>query len=161
MPQYKDSGTNNITRNPVQPTALYPGDQTYLFGTKTLVPGQQQVPTDNDVQFEAVTVGERSISCQLVPRMGGGVAGCIVSIMANGNPGAAEIDVQDSATDADGLYITQTSSTAYKINSWTQIGSSNNYFATAEFQPEGGRFISLKCVANPNAVLFTAKVAYV
>jgi hypothetical protein len=86
----------------------------------------------------------------------------MVQAIASANPGAAEIDVQDAAVDADGAYLTQTTSAAYKMTVWTALGDgSGRYISTTQLQPEGGRFISLKCIANPNAVTFTAKVIYV
>jgi hypothetical protein len=84
----------------------------------------------------------------------------MVQVFASANPGAAEIDVQDAAIDADGAYVTS-SNTAYKLTTWTQVGGSGLYTAWAEFQPEGGRFISLKVIANPNGVNFIAKVSYI
>jgi len=165
MPAYATSGSNSLTPNTTPPTVLYPGDDKYLFGTSVAAgtpptPGQVQAPNDSNVVAEAVVVGERSISVQLAPSPGGGaVPGCIVQVTASANPGAAEIDVQDAAVDADGAYITPTSSASYKITAWTQNGAV--WTAYAELQPEGGRFISLKVIANPNAVSFTAKIAYV
>jgi hypothetical protein len=165
MPVYFNSGTGNLVRNPVLPTVLMPGDEKYLFGTvgANPIPGTSQNPTDDNVVTEAVTVNERSISVQLGARPGGGSpAGVMVQAIASANPGAAEIDVQDAAVDADGAYLTQSTSTAYKITTWTALGDgSGRYIGTTELQPEGGRFISLKVIANPNAVSYTAKIIYV
>ena len=165
MPQYANSGLGTLTLNPVPPTVLLPGDETYLFGTVGAVPipGISQKPNDSNVVTEAVTVNERSIAIQLGPRPGGGAPpGLMVQVIASANPGAAEIDVQDAAVDADGAYLTQTTSAAYKMTVWTALGDgSGRYISTTQLQPEGGRFISLKVIANPNGVTFTAKVIYV
>lgn len=160
MPAYLTSGTNNLTLNPTPPSALYPGDQIYLFGTGPGAQGGNSLPDDTAVGFEAVQVGERSIACQLVDMPMRSPGGVHVMVLASANPGAAEIDVQDAAMDADGAYLTQTTSTAYKITTWTQVGASGVYIGTTELQPEGGRFISLKVIANPNAVSFKAKLSY-
>lgn len=165
MPAYATSNTDNLTLNTTPATAIQPGDEVYVLGTSFVAasgptPGQIQAPNDTNVIFESVTVGERSIAVALAPRPAGGAApGIMVQVNANGNPGAAEIDVQDSAIDADGCYLTPTSSTAYKLTTWTQNGAV--WTAWAELQPEGARFVSLKVVANPNTVKFTAKIAYV
>ena len=161
MPPYATSGTGNVSLNTQLPAALWPGDEYYPFGVATYAPGQIQKPNDANVQYEAVVVGERSISCALAPRpSGGSPPGVMVQVFTNGNPGAAEIDVQDANIDADGAYLTPTSSTAYKITTWTQLGASSVYTGFTELQPEGGRFISLKVIANPNAVPMWAKLSY-
>lgn len=160
MPAYANSGLETLTLNPVLPTVLFPGDEVYVFGTMVYVPGRSQKPDDSNVQFEAVTLDERSIAVALAPRPGGGaVPGVMVQVVANANPGAAEIDVQDAAVDADAAYLTQTTSTAYKLTTWTQEGAV--WVSTTQLQPEGGHFITLLVVANPNAVSFTAKIIYV
>ena len=162
MPQYANNLAGNLTVNPVLPAALLPGDEAYLFGTAVLTPGQSQKPNDANVQFEVVTVNERSIAVCLVSRPGGGAApGIMVQVFANANPGAAEIDVQDAAVDADGAYLTPSGNTAYKLTTWTQLGNSGIYTAFAELEPETGPFVTLKVIANPNAVSFWAKVKYV
>jgi hypothetical protein len=84
----------------------------------------------------------------------------MVQVIASANPGLAEIDVQDAAVDADGAYLTQTTSAAYKMTVWTALPN-GTYISTTQLQPEGGRFISLKVILNPNGVTFTAKLAYV
>lgn len=165
MGKYFTSGTGLLTLNPVLPTALYPGDDVYVWGTSFVAgqpptPGQIQTPNDTNIQFEAVTVGERSLAVALAPRPGGGVAGVMVQLRASANPGVMEVDVQDAGVDADGSYITDTVSAAWKITVWTLAGD-GTYVAWTELQPEGGRFISLKCITNPNAVTLTAKVSYV
>src|SRR5208283_75614 len=161
MPPYATSGTNSLALNSQLPSLLWPGDDLYLFGTSPGNPGAIPKANDTNVITEVVAVGERSIACQLCPRPGGGYPpGCLVQVIANANPGAAEIDVQDAAIDADGAYITPTGSAAYKITTWTQIGGSANYLGTTELVPEAGRFISLKVIANPNGVSFTAKISY-
>lgn len=160
MPPYATSGQETMALNPVLPTVLFPGDEAYVFGTTPFVPGQTQKPNDSNVQFEAVNVDERSIAVQLVARPGGGAPpGVMVQVVANANPGAAEIDVQDAAVDADGAYLTQTTSAAYKMTVWTQEGA--NWISTTQLQPEGGHFITLLVVANPNAVPFTGKIVYI
>jgi len=170
MPSYANSGLGTLTPNPIVPTVLYPGDEKYVFGTSVPVgtsptPGIIQTPNDSNVVLEAVTVGERSIAVALAPRPGGGaVPGVMVQIIASANPGAAEIDVQDAAVDADGAYLTQLTSTAYKMTVWTLLGDgSGRYISTTQLQPEGGHFISLKVIANPNGVgiTYTAKIVYV
>ena len=162
MPQYQNSGTGSLAVNPVLPVALWPGDDAWLLGTSTLTPGVQQKPTDANVVLEAVTVGERSLACVLASRPGGGAPpSLMVFVIASANPGAAEIDVQDSGTDSDGGYQTPTGSTAYKITTWTALtDGSGKYVGWTELSPEAGRFISLKVIANPNAVNFAAKVSY-
>jgi len=160
LPQYQNSGLETMALNPILPTVLLPGDETYVFGTMVYTPGQSQKPNDSNVVFEAVTLDERSIAVTLAPRPGGGTPpGVMVQIVANANPGVAEIDVQDAAVDADGAYETQTTSTAYKLTVWTQEGAV--WISTTQLQPEGGHFITLLVVANPNAVSFTAKIIYV
>ncbi len=157
-----------MTINPTLPTVLYPGDDKYLFGTSVAAgapptPGQIQAPNDSNIVLEAVAVGERSIAVALAPRPGGGaVAGIMVEVIASANPGVCEIDVQDAGIDADGAYLTQTTSTAYKITVWTALtDGSGRYVGYTQLQPEGGRFISLKCITNPNGVSFAAKLSYV
>jgi len=162
MPAYANSGLGTMTVNPIVPTVLYPGDEKYVFGTSPNNPGQISTPNDSNVITEAVVAGERSIAVALAPRPGGGaVPGVMVQVIASANPGAAEIDVQDAAVDADGAYLTQTTSTAYKMTVWTALGGSGQYISTTQLQPEGGHFITLKVIANPNAVTFTAKIVYV
>jgi len=162
MPPYLTSGTSSPVVNGALPTVLWPGDEKYLFGTGPNTPGIIPAPNDANVVYEAVTVGERSIAIALAPRPGGGAPpGLMVQVFANANPGAAEIDVQDAAVDADGAYITPTGSAAYKLTVWTQLGGSGIWTSYAELQPEGAGFITLKVIANPNAVQFTAKVKYV
>lgn len=159
MPQYATSNTGQLTANTAPPTVLWPGDEFYPFGTTPFVPGQQQKPTDANVAFEAVTLNERSISCALAPRPGGGAPpGIMVQVFASAAPGAAEIDVQDSAVDADGAYLTPTN-VNFKLTTWTQNGSV--FTAWAELEPEAGAFVSLKVIANPNGVNFWAKIKYV
>jgi hypothetical protein len=166
MPAYLTSGNGTLTVNSAPPTALMPGDEKYLFGTSVAAgvsptAGAVQNPNDTNVVFETLTVGERSIAIQLVPRPGGGApAGVMVQVFANANPGASEIDIQDAAIDADGAYVTPNNA-AYKLSVWTQVGGTAFWTASAEIQPEGSRFITLKCIANPSAVGFTAKVVYV
>lgn len=161
MPAYATSGTGSMTPNTTPPSALWPGDELYLFGTAPAIPGNPTKATDANVVTETVTVGERSIAVALAPRPGGGAApGVMVQVIASANPGVAEIDVQDAAVDADGGYLTPTGSTAYKITTWTALPS-GQYIGTTELQPEGGRFVSLKVIANPNSVTFTAKLTYV
>jgi hypothetical protein len=165
MGQYATSGSESFTRNPITPTAMWPGDDVYVWGTSFVAgqpptPGQIQAPNDDNVQFEAVAVDERSLAVYLTPRPGGGApAGCIVQIIANGNPGVMEVDVQDAGIDADGAYQTNLSSAAYKITTWTQ--EMNVWTAWAELQPEGAKFISLLCITNPNGVSLKAKISYV
>lgn len=162
MPAYNTSNSKSLTLNPIAPAALWPGDEVYQFGTAAFVPGNPQKPTDATVQFETVTVNERSIAACLAPRPGGGTAsGVEVRIFANANPGAAEIDVQISNVDADGAYTTPTGSAAYKITVWTQIGGTNVWVGGADFQPLGADFMTLLVVANPNAVSFWSKAKYV
>jgi hypothetical protein len=151
-----------MTLNPTLPTVLWPGDEKYVFGTSPNTPGTISTPNDSNVVTEAVTVGERSIAVALAPRPSGGApAGCMVQCIASANPGVAEIDVQDAAVDADGAYLTQTTSTAYKMTVWTALtDGTGRYISTTQLQPEGGRFISLKVVLNPNGVSYTAKISY-
>lgn len=162
MGQYATSGSNNRTLNTALPTGLVPGGECYVFGTVTATPGVSPAPNDTNVQFEAVTVGERSLSVALGSRPGGGAApGISVQVNASGNPGAAEIDVQTSPVDADGAYQTPTGSAAYKITTWTGPLSDGSYTAFAELQPLADRFASLKVIANPNTVKFTGKIVYI
>lgn len=161
MPPYATSGTNNLTLNTAVPSVLYPGDQLYVFGTGPGAQGGSFLPDDTTVGFEAVLVGERSIAFQLADMPSRSPGGVHVLLIASANPGAAEIDVQDGAIDADGAYITQSTSTAYKITTFAQVGASANWVGSTELQPEGGRFISLKVIANPNGVSWKAKVVYV
>jgi hypothetical protein len=158
MPKYYDSGTNNYTLNPVAPTVIYPGDDKYLFGTAPNTPGVQQAANDSNVEFEAVGVGERSIAVQLARGSQGSAPGAIVEVIADADPGAAEIDIQDSAVDADGAYITPANG-ANTINAFTNNGA--YWIAIAELQPSPGGFTTLKMVANPNAVNWRAKIRYV
>jgi hypothetical protein len=163
LPQYSNSGLGTMTPNPVLPTILWPGDEKYVFGTSPNLPGQISTPNDSNVVTEAVVVGERSIAIALAPRPGGGaLPGVIIQAIASANPGVAEIDVQDAAVDADGAYLTQTTSTAYKMTVWTALtDGTGRYISTTQLQPEGGHFITLKVVLNPNAVSYTAKVVYI
>lgn len=163
MGKYATSGTGNTSLNPVVPTVLWPGDSVYVFGLSYApaagpTPGQIQAPNDANVQAEAVVVGERSLAIALAPRPGGGSpAGLAVLLIASGAPGAAEIDVQNSPTDADGLYGTPNNA-IYKITAFPQNGGLSAY---SELQPEGDNFVSLKVVANPNGVNWIAKLTYV
>ena len=118
MPAYATSGTNNLTLNTAAPSVLYPGDYIYVFGTGPGAQGGNFLPDDTTVGFEAVTVGERSIAIQLADMPFRSPGGVHVLLIASANPGAAEIDVQDGAIDADGAYITQTTSPAYKITTF-------------------------------------------
>lgn len=159
MPAYQTSGGETLTVNPVAPVGLAPGDEVYVFGTKTYVPGEVQKPNDANVQFEAVQVDERSIAVALQPRPGGGSPPALmVQVSANGNPGSAEIDVQDAAVDADAAYQTPNNA-AYKITTFTQEGAI--WTGYTELLNELGRFVTLLIVANPNGVSWTAKIVYV
>lgn len=162
MPAYATSGTGSMVPNTALPTVLWPGDQKYVFGTSPNNPGQISTPNDSNVITEAVVVGERSIAVQLASRPGGGAPpGCMVQVIASANPGAAEIDVQDAAVDADGAYLTQTTSAAYKMTVWTALTGSAQWISTTELQPEGAGFITLKVIANPNGVSYTGKIIYI
>src|SRR5277367_6079133 len=98
MPAYNTSGGKTLTRNPIPPSCLWPGDELYVFGTSALVPGSPQKATDDTVAFETVTVNERSIAVCMAPRAGGGYPPTLmVQVSTNANPGAAEIDIQDAA----------------------------------------------------------------
>lgn len=164
MGQYQTSGTNTLVPNPYPPASMWPGDDVYVLGLSYVLangptPGQILAPNDSNVLFEAVTIGERSLAVCLAARPGGGAApGLIVTVNASANPGASEIDVQDAGIDADGAYLTP-SGAAYKFTAWTNNGGI--YTAWTELQPESGRFVSLKVIANPNGVKFTAKLSYV
>ena len=168
MTAYANSGLGTMLLNPILPTILWPGDEKYVFGTSVAAglsptPGISQAPNDSNVIPEAVVLGERSIAVALAPRPGGGaVPGVMVQLIASANPGVAEIDVQDAAVDADGAYLTQTTSTAYKMTVWTALtDGSGRYISTTQLQPEGGHFITLKVVLNPNAVSYSGKIVYV
>jgi hypothetical protein len=142
---------------------LWPGDECYPIGTTPIVPGQSQKPTDANIAFETVALDERmgpaGGAIVLAQRPGGGASpGLMVQVFANANPGAAEIDVQDAAVDADGAYQTPTGSAAYKMTVWTQEGAIWTSFS--ELIPEA-KFVTLLIVANPNAVAFWAKATYV
>src|ERR1700680_1449895 len=119
MAQYATSNTGSLVLNPVSPAILGPGDSVYLWGTSFVAgqpptPGIIQAPNDANVQFETVVVNERSIACNFQPRPGGGnAAGASIMVIANGNPGVMEVDVQVSPMDADGAYLTPSAS--YKI----------------------------------------------
>ncbi|MBU6231662.1 hypothetical protein KGP36_03255 [Patescibacteria group bacterium] len=164
MPIYYNNGKNTLAVNPVPPTCLMPGDGKYMLGLSVAAgiaptPGQVQEPNDSNVLFEAVNVNDRSIAINLAPRpMGGSTPGLLVQVSADGDPGAAEIDIQDAAVDADGAYLTPNNA-VYKITAWTLNGAV--YTAWTELQPESGRFVTLKVIANPNGVKFTAKAVYV
>ena len=166
MPQYATSGSGNLTPNPVLPATLYPGDSVYLLGTSFVAgqpptPGIIQAPNDANVQFEAAAVGERSLSANLASRPGGGAApGASILVVANGNPGVMEVDVQVAPMDADGAYLTP--SATYKITVWTgPTGPNGYYFGWIELQPTADLFISVLVVTNPNGVKLTAKLNYV
>ena len=164
MGAYASSGSNSLVPNSVLPACLWPGDEIYVLGLSYVLatgptPGQILAPNDSNVLFEAVTIGERSLAVALAPRPGGGAPpGLMVQVTANADPGASEIDIQDSAVDADGAYLTPAGA-SYKLTAWTNNGAV--YTAWAEFQPESGPFVSLKVVLNPNTVKFTAKLKYV
>lgn len=163
MPQYANSGTGSLAVNPTLPAALWPGDEIWFFGTSVLTPGVQQKPTDANVQLEAVVVGERSIAATLAPRPPGGAPPALmVMVIGSAAPGAAEIDIQDAAIDADGAYLTPTGSIAYKVTAFTALtDGSGRSVAFAEISPEVGHFVSLKVIANPNGVNWAAKGVYV
>lgn len=161
MPQYNGSGTGSTTPNTVLPAALLPGDSAYLFGTSVAAgtppaPGQIAQPNDANVIGEIVTAGEASIAVNLARLPNAAPAGAAVQIIASANPGVCEIDIQNAHIDADGAYLTPTNTT-YQITTWTATGT-GTYTAWAEFQAEGGTFMRLKCISNPNAVTFIAKV---
>jgi hypothetical protein len=166
MPAYATSNTGNVTLNPVIPAALWPGDSAWLFGTSFVAgqpptPGIIQAPNDTNIQFEAVTVNERSIAVSLASRPGGGAPpGVSILVWANANPGAMEVDIQNSPMDADGFYLTP-AGTSYKITTWTQVGGSNNWFAWVELEPLSDVFVTLKVISNPNSVKLAAKLNYV
>ena len=164
MPPYPGL-TGSLVPSPIVPTVLYPGDNKYLWGTSVAsgaapTPGQQQAPTDANAVFEAVSVSEASIAFSLAA-YDRRTPGLSLVLIANANPGAAEIDIQDASIDADGAYVAQTTSTAYKVTSFAQVGTSAYYIATVELQPSGAPFTRLFMVANPNAVSWLAKVVYV
>lgn len=172
MPKYATSGSGSLVPNSVLPAVMSPGDHVYVWGTSVAAgnpptPGQIQAPNDYNVIKEVVVAGERSIAVALNARPGGGTpASVIVQITASANPGAAEIDVQDAAIDADGAYITPVplggGTNPWKINSWTgPLGDGVSYTAWAELSPEIGPFTTLKCISNPNGVNFAAKYIYV
>lgn len=168
MPIYSDNGTGNLTDNPVLPSVLCQGDDKYLLGTSFAIgaaptPGIIQTPNDANVNAEIVVAGDRSIAIALSPRPDGGAApGLSVLLVADKDPGAMEVDVQTANTDADGAYQTPTSSTAYVMTTWAgPKGPLGKYVASAQFQPLGDRFVTLKVVSNPNAAKLTAKVTYV
>jgi hypothetical protein len=158
MPQYQNNGLNNLAVNPAPPVALRPQEVAYLLGTATTA---GQPISDSNISFEAVTVGERSIAAMLAARPAAGNApGLRVQVVARANTGAAEIDVQDAGVDAEGAYATPTGSATYKLTTWTALGG-GLFMAFAELVPETGPFVTLKVIANPNAVSYWAKVTYV
>lgn len=167
MGQYANSGTGLMTLNPVIPAALWPGDSAWLFGTAQAAgqpptPGQIQAPNDTNVVPEAAAVGERSLACSLASRPGGGAApGVSVLVIASGNPGVMEVDVQTSPRDCDGAYLTPTGSSAYQLTTWTGPQPDGTYFAWTELEPLSDVFLSLKVITNPNTVKLAAKVNYV
>lgn len=168
MGQYATSGTGSTVLNTVLPAVLWPGDEVYVWGTAQAAgaaptPGQIQAPNDSNVVMEAITVGERSLAAALAPRPGGGYPpGIAVLITLSANPGVMEIDVQNAPMDADGVYQTPTGSAVYKITTWNgPTGPSNLYNAYVELEPESDRFVTLKCITNPNGVKATAKISYV
>ncbi len=165
MPQYKTNGSGLMTLNTEFPTVLFPGDEKYVFGLSHAegqppTPGQIDAPNDTNCVFETVAVAEASIAVALAPRPTGGAPGVMVQIVASADPGVCEFDVQDAAIDADGAYILPTASTAYIINTWTAVAG-GLFTAWTELQPEGGRFVRIKCITNPNTVKFKAKIVYV
>jgi hypothetical protein len=155
LPIYNGSGSNSLTRNPVPPTVLYPGDSKYLFGVSPNTPGTISTPNDDNVEAETLVDGNASIAICLAPRPGGGAPpGLMVQVFMTADPGAAEVDVQDAAVDADGAYIT-----VDQITVFTNNGSV--YVAWTELEPEAGAFIRVACVLNPNAVSMVVKATYV
>lgn len=168
MPQYATNNTGNLTLNTQQPSILWPGDSLYLLGTSQVAgqpptPGIIQAANDTNVQFETAGVNYTSIAASFAPRPGGGAApGASILVVANGNPGVMEVDVQLSPMDSDGSYLLPTGSSTYKINSWTgPTGPNGYYFAWEEFEPLSDFFARLKVITNPNAVKLTAKLNYV
>lgn len=167
MPQYATANTNNNSLNTQLPSVLWPGDSLYLFGLSFIAangptPGQIIAANDSNVLPETAAANATSIAAAFAPRPGGGAApGASILVIANANPGVMEVDVQLSPMDSDGSYALPTGSTTFKINTWTQMGGSTNWFAWAEFEPLSDFFARLKVITNPNAVKLTAKLNYV
>jgi len=164
MPKYNDSGTGNLTLNPVLPAALYPGDSVWLLGTSAAAgqpptPGIIQAPSDTNVLPEAVVIGERSLAAVMASRPGGGApAGASLIVIASANPGVCEVDLQTAPMDADGAYVTQT---ANKISTWVGPSPAGTYVGVLEVASLNDAFASVKIITNPNAVKFAAKLVYV
>lgn len=157
MPPYATSGQGTVALNTALPTVLQQGDDFYPFGTAPYTPGAISKPNDTNVQFESVSIGERSIAWTIDHGPAQAPRSLFVQAFASANPGAAEIDIQDAGIDADGAYATP--ATGNKLGTtWTQVGASGVYTAQVATTQEVGKFSSLKVIANPNAVQFWVKV---
>lgn len=154
------------------PTALYPGDYKYLFGTSYVVatgptPGQIQPPTDANGVYENLTAPiaaagvAASIAAQLVPSSGR-VPGAMVQLVWPADPGAFTCLVQEAAINQEGMFLLPTGSAAYTINAATAMADgTGRYTAWAQFQPDSGMLLRLKFTALPGSKLVLGKLLYV
>lgn len=156
MPNYPGA-LNAITpaASNLSPVSPNPGDSVYLFG-KLLAAATQLPVNETNSDFEAVTVGTPSIAACISNRKEAGSAPAVsLELIANGNPGAANFQLQEASTDADACYLTP-SAAAYTITSFTQKGS--NWVAFVDDIPTGGKFMRVLPSANPNGVSWKAKL---
>ena len=133
MPNYP--GTANATTTnttPPLPQALYPGDSGLCFNAE-----QPAVPQASI----AFALGSHGNDYTLQP--------VSVEGFFSGAPGAFEIDLQTSDTDADGMYASE-STTITTV-------STNNTFR-AEFPSVKAKFARLLLKSRANAVNLTARI---
>lgn len=154
MPNYPGAAASKVSvASNISPLALStPGDSAYLFGT--LSTGATQLPiTDSTVTGESPVAGTASIAITLPSRDGGAVPMISFEGFFSGAPGVFEIDIQESDTDADGLYILPTAA-AYKV---TAVDATTQAFRV-DLNPTGGKFMRVKLVSRANAVSLVLKV---
>jgi len=161
MPNYPGtSGSSTLMTAPIAlavPSALMPGDSTYLFG---IVPAANARGSDATIRGEQPGVPQASMAICLAA-MGAISPPTIcfeISFYATGTlipaaPGAFEIDLQEADTDADAFYI-MPAATPYKIT--TVIAATQK--ARVDLSPTGGRFLRALLVSRANAVDVVVKV---
>jgi hypothetical protein len=139
-----------ITPSAQVPLAVYPGCTAYLFGVQT---DKYKPIGDNNVTGESPTSGQASISVALASAIIGSLVRNVgVELIFNGNPGAANFQIQESDTDADGMFVTP-SPAAFTVTTFTQVGT--NWIARVDIGTIGSKFVRILASANPNSATVT------
>ena len=135
------------------PLALHPGGSAYLFGVRTnsanpLGPGNIAAEKPASGASSLAVCLAQSAKVSVVPNVG-------LEIIFSANPGAFNLQLQETDTDADGCYITPSPS-AFTITAATQIGV--QYVARVDLGTIGSRFARLNVNSNPNNVGIIARL---